>query len=67
MADFQSSVPNTLPNEAAGLVQVETTKPMYGLPHQSLDTGPSDPDAVRLAVSDALDREFVSRSGCQVR
>ena len=56
MADFQSSAPDTLTNEAAGLVQFETTKPTHGLPHQSLDTGSSDPDTVRLAVSDALEQ-----------
>ena len=56
MANFQSSATDTRLDEAAGLVQVETTKPVHGLQHQPRDIGSGDPDAVRLAVSEALEQ-----------
>ena len=61
MSNFQSSTPETRPTEAeAGLVQVETTKPSRGLSDNSVDTGSPDPDAVRLAASQAIDQAQAS-------
>jgi len=60
MANFQSSAPTTRPNEAAGLVQVETNKPWQGLPDKPLSTESVDPDAVRRAVSEALEQASLS-------
>jgi hypothetical protein len=61
MSNFQSSAPAAQANEAAGLVQVETTKPWRsGLPDESVDTGSPDPEAVRLATSQAIDQANAS-------
>lgn len=56
MTNFPSSAPQTRPIEAAGLVQVETTKPSRGLLDNPVETGSPDADAVRLATSQAIDQ-----------
>ncbi len=61
MSNFQSTTPESRPSEAAaGLVQVETAEPWRGMTDNPVGTGSSDPDAVRLAASQAIDQVHAS-------